>query len=75
MRSAVLDVDPLMGLAGGVLHNAGYVRADLGAEFALTREVALYGRLFNFIDSRYEEALGFPALRRNFVAGVKFRWR
>jgi outer membrane cobalamin receptor len=75
MRSAVLDVDPLLGLAGGVLRNAGYVRADLGAEFALTREVALYGRLFNFSDSRYEEALGFPALRRNFVAGVKFRWR
>jgi outer membrane cobalamin receptor len=75
MRSAVLDVDPLRGLGGGVFHNPGYVRADLGAEVALSREVALYGRLYNFSDDRYEEALGYPALRRSFVAGLKFRWR
>lgn len=75
MRSAVLDVDPLRGLGGGTLRNPGYVRPDLGAEIALNREIAVYGRLYNFSDSRYEEALGYPALRRNFVAGVKFRWK
>lgn len=75
MRSAILDVHPLLGLGGGLLQNPGYVRPDLGAEIALSREVALFGRLYNFSDSRYEEALGFPALRRNFVAGLKFRWR
>ena len=76
-RSETLDVHPVLGASapGGLLLNPGYVRPDLGAEIALSREVALYGRLYNFSDSRYEEALGFPALRRNFVAGLKFRWR
>ncbi len=75
MRSAVLDVHPLLGLSGGVEQNPAYLRPDLGAEIALSREVALFARLYNFTDERYEEALGFPALRRNFVAGLKFRWR
>jgi len=75
MRSTILDVHPLLGLSGGLLENPGYARPDLGAEIALSREVALFGRLYNFSDNRYEEALGFPALRRNFVAGLKFRWR
>ena len=74
-RSETLDADPILGPSGGLLINPGYVRPDLGAEIALSPEVALFGRLYNFSDSRYEEALGFPALRRNFVAGLKFRWR
>ena len=74
-RSETLDADPVLGPSGGLLINPGYVRPDLGAEIALSPEVALFGRLYNFSDSRYEEALGFPALRRNFVAGLKFRWQ
>ena len=74
-RSSVLDVDPLFGLFGGVLENPGYVRPDAGMELALSREIVLFARLHNFTDRRYEEALGFPSLRRNFVAGLKFRWR
>ena len=76
-RAETLDVDPVLGASalGGLLINPGYVRPDLGAEIALSPEVALFGRLYNFSDSRYEEALGFPALRRNFVAGLKFRWQ
>ena len=73
-RSETLDSDPILGPSGGLFLNPGYVRPDLGAEIALSPQVALYGRLYNFSDSRYEEALGFPALRRNFVAGLKFRW-
>jgi outer membrane cobalamin receptor len=75
LRSSVLDVHPLFGAGGGLFKNPGYISPEVGVEIALTREVSLFGRLYNFSDSRYEEALGFPALRRNFVAGLKFHWR
>ncbi len=71
-RSSVLDVEPSYGASGGIFSNAGYVRADAGLEFALSREVAIYGRLRNLNDARYEEAFGFPSERRNFFVGMKF---
>jgi outer membrane cobalamin receptor len=73
-RSKVLDIEPNFGASAGLYRNPGYVRPDLGLEIALTREVAIYGRLRNFLDDRYEETYGFPSLRRTFVAGVRIRW-
>ncbi len=73
-RSAVLDVEPNFGISGGLFRNPGFVRPDAGLEVALSRDVALYGRLRNFIDERYEEAFGFPSLRRNFLVGMKLNW-
>lgn len=74
IRSAVLDAEPNLGVFGGIFRNPGYVRPDAGLEIALSPEVAVYGRLRNFTDERYEESFGFPSLRRNFVAGMKFSW-
>jgi hypothetical protein len=34
--------------------------------------VKIYGRLNNFLNQKYEESFGFPALRLNFIAGIKF---
>jgi hypothetical protein len=34
-------------------------------------EAWLYGRLNNSLNRRYEEVLGYPALRVNFLAGVR----
>ncbi len=73
-RSSVLDIEPNYGASAGVFRNSGYVRPDVGLEVALSRDVAVYGRLRNFTDERYEETFGFPALRRNFIAGMKFRF-
>lgn len=75
MRSAVLDVHPQAGLSAGIPVNPGYVRPDAGAEFAIGRDVSLFARLYNFSDARYDEAYGFPALRRHFAAGLRFRWQ
>ena len=47
-------------------------RADAGAEVRLSREIAIYARLRNLNDARYEEIYGYPSLRRNFFAGLKF---
>jgi outer membrane cobalamin receptor len=73
-RSSVLDVEPNFGASGGIFRNGGYVRPDAGVEIALTPEIAIYGRLRNFTDEKYMEVYGYPSLRRNFVAGMKFRW-
>jgi len=71
-RGNVLDIEPNYGASGGLFNNPGYTRADLGVEIAMTREVAIYGRLRNFTDDRYEEVYGYPSPRRNFIAGLKF---
>jgi outer membrane cobalamin receptor len=72
-RSSALDVDPTFGASGGIFRNSGWVRPDAGVEVALSRDVAIYGRLRNFTDEKYMEVYGFQSLRRNFVAGMKFR--
>ncbi len=40
----------------------------------LPRGVELYGRLNNFLNQKYEESFGFPALHLNFLAGIKFNF-
>jgi outer membrane cobalamin receptor len=57
----------------GVNHAAGYARLDLGGWYAINRHVTAYANLGNALDKRYEEAAGYPALRVNFRAGLRFR--
>jgi len=78
VRGGVLDLEPNMGTFACTLGlpclftNKGYVRADSGFSYRLPHGVEIYGRLNNFLNQRYEESLGFPALPLNFLAGVKF---
>lgn len=78
IRGPALDLEPNDGTFACELGlpclftNKGYVRADAGFAYRLPRGVELYGRLNNFLDEKYEESLGFPALRINFLAGVRF---
>ncbi len=71
-RSRVLDVEPNYGASGGLFTNKGYTLANAGFAYRLPRGVELYGRLNNFLNQKYEEALGFPSLHLNFLAGVRF---
>ena len=57
----------------GVDHAAGYARVDLGGWHALTRRVTAYVNVENPLDRRYQEVVGYPALRANFRAGMRFR--
>jgi len=83
LRGITLDLEPNFGTfactpapAGPGLpclfNNKGYLRADGGFSYRLPRGVELYGQLNNFLDRRYEEAFGYPALPLNFLAGVRF---
>jgi hypothetical protein len=78
IRGAVLDLEPNLGSFACTLgfqclfRNSGYVDANAGFAYQLPRGVKIYGRLNNFLNQKYEESFGFPALRLNFIAGIKF---
>jgi outer membrane receptor protein involved in Fe transport len=80
VRGSVLDIEPNLGTFACVLGmpcfftNHGYTRADAGFSYRLTKGLELYGRLNNFLNQKYEESFGFPALRLNFLAGMKLNF-
>ncbi len=57
----------------GLNRNPGYARFDLGGAFDLTRNISVFGRAENLFDKRYQDVIGFPALGRDYRAGMKFR--
>ena len=77
-RGKVLDLEPNDGAFACTLGfqclftNPSYVRADGGFAYRMARGVEIYGRLNNFLNKRYEESFGYPALPLNFLAGVRF---
>jgi len=71
VRGEVLDVEPNFGAFGGLFPNKGYVLANTGFAYRIRPGVEIYGRLNNFLNQKYEESLGFPALHLNFLAGIR----
>ncbi len=60
-------------LGFGINHAAGYARLDLGGWYAVNSRMTAYLNLENALNKHYEEVAGYPALRANFRAGVRFR--
>jgi vitamin B12 transporter len=56
----------------GLLQLDGYSRVDVSGAVKLHRQVELYGVVNNLLDSAYSEALGYPALKINGRAGLRF---
>lgn len=84
-RGRVLDLEPNFGtfaceappVGPGLqclFENHGYARLDGGFSYRAYRGLELYGRLYNILDQRYEEVLGYPALPLNFMAGFRFNF-
>ncbi len=77
VRGKVLDVEANFGAFACRLglpclfNNPGYTRADAGFSYRLPRGVEIYGRLNNFLNRKYEESFGFPALHLNFLTGIR----
>jgi vitamin B12 transporter len=63
-----------LGLTPPVNHAAGYVRADASGWYELQRHVTAFLAIENLLNKRYEEAAGYPALKANFRAGLRFRF-
>jgi outer membrane cobalamin receptor len=73
IRGVVLDGDPTNGPSGGFFTNKGYTRADIGCAYRLPGGVEIYGRVNNFLNQKYEEALGYPAYHANIMGGLRIR--
>ena len=57
----------------GFNHAAGYARVDVGAWRQIDSHVSAYFNVENALNKHYEEVVGYPALRINFRAGLRFR--
>lgn len=68
------DSDFLYGAVPPVDHTAGYVLVNLGGWFAMNHHVTAYANVDNVLNRRYEEVAGYPALKANFRAGMRFRF-
>jgi outer membrane receptor protein involved in Fe transport len=62
-----------LGLLPPVKYAAGYGRVDFGGYREINRFMTAYLQVENALNRHYEEAAGFPALRANFRAGMRFR--
>ncbi|MDD5541907.1 MAG: TonB-dependent receptor [Acidobacteriia bacterium] len=78
-RGPTLEVEPNLGTFACDLglpclfHGTGYVDANVGGSYQFTNAVTGYARVNNFLNRRYEEVLGFPAYRLNFLAGIRIQ--
>ena len=66
------DSDFLFGLIPPIYYAAGYARVDLGGWYNVTRHITMYANLNNAFNNHYNEVLGYPALKANFRAGLRF---
>jgi outer membrane receptor protein involved in Fe transport len=70
-RGRALDIEPNYGALGGLFTVPGFTAVDAGGAFRVHRAVEVFARGANLLDRTYEETLGFPALGRNGMVGVR----
>ena len=58
----------------GITHNPGYARFDIATSYLIARGVSFSGRVTNLLDKQYQDAVGFPALGRDFRLGLNYRF-
>ena len=51
-----------------------YVHMDLGTQFFLGHGVTATAHVGNLLNRHYQDAIGYPALRLNYRAGLKYTW-
>jgi outer membrane cobalamin receptor len=56
----------------GFNNNPGYARVDTSASLAVYRGISIYARIANLADKKYQDALGYPALGREYRIGMKY---
>jgi outer membrane cobalamin receptor len=63
--------DDFLGL--GIYHAPGYALVNAGGWYAINRYMTAYVNVENILDRRYNEVVGYPSLKANFRAGMRFR--
>jgi vitamin B12 transporter len=57
-----------------ITHNPGYARFDFATSYNFGRGISFYGRVNNLLDKQYQDAVGFPALGRDYRLGLNYRF-
>jgi outer membrane cobalamin receptor len=70
-RARAMDIEPNYGSFGGVFFTPGYAVVDVGGSVPVRRGLELFARVDNVANRRYEETLGFPALGRTGIVGIR----
>ena len=68
------DSDFLFGAIPPIYSAPGYARFDATAWRAINHHVTAYASINNLLNHRYQEVVGYPALKANFRAGLRFRF-
>jgi outer membrane cobalamin receptor len=68
-RSETLDLEP--NFAGSTYPNPGYALFNAGVSVTVRKNIDVFVRGLNLSDREYEEVLGYPALRRSGIVGVR----
>ncbi len=71
-RGSDLDVDPTYGATAGLYPDRGFFDMGVNLNVRVHAGLTAYGNLRNALNQSYEEVLGFPAPKLNFVAGLKW---
>jgi len=71
-RGSDLDVDPTYGASAGLYRDPGFFDLGMNLNIRLRAGLTAYGNLRNALNRSYEEILGFPSPKLNFVAGLKW---
>lgn len=58
----------------GVTRNPAYGNLYASGTYQITEHIAPFLRIDNLADERYQEVLGYPALTRNAMGGVRIWW-
>ncbi len=58
----------------GITHNPGYARFDFATSYNFSGGLSFYGRVTNLLDKRYQDAVGFPSLGRDFRLGMNYHF-
>ncbi len=54
------------------IYNPGYARFDMAASYNFTRGLFVTARAINLFDKQYQDALGYPALGRYYLVGLRY---
>jgi outer membrane cobalamin receptor len=58
----------------GFTSNPGWFRLDVGTQFVAGAGFSVIAHVENLLDHHYQDAVGYPALGLNYLAGLKYTW-
>ncbi len=63
-----------VGLEPPLIWNNGYTDSDLSWSYRAFRHMTYYGLVGNLFNQKYMQVLGYPALKRNYRAGIRLEF-